>query len=305
MIKKFCFKIKKYIIRKIYIIYLFIFCIRHSKEKIILIGGYGMGDLCISMAYFEEFLLKNPNEKFIIISSNKTRWLLERYNIGKCKLKYCNNKTISYLEMAVHSIDMSYLIRKLKRRNLIIADPWSYIEESMIFYEGLSALGIYRDAIFKVGYDASIIYAPAIKTELDLKIKSKSVLLNYFSNSSNIPIDDWINIIEFLNESGYNVYVNSPNQNKNEIKNVISLNLNMDELYSIANKFEMIISIRSGFLDYIIKECHHLICIYENYNFYNIYNLNKWNVKNLKIQSFLSTDKGYVELVKEGIKKWM
>lgn len=300
---KFVDLFQKYIYRHVYAVYLIVFCFIYRNKKIVILGGVGIGDVCISMAYFEEFK-KITTEPILIIAPKKLKWLLERYNVQNCEIKYLETDMMRHLGCSYNPVNYNFFFERFKKKNLHISDPWAYIDRKMIYYKEISALTINKGVVYKLDSKAQITYAPAIFKETDIRIENKSVLLNPYSNSSNMSIESWKKISEILVLNGYKVYVNSPN-NEKLTDDTISLNITLDQMHSIVDKFDIVISIRSGFLDYLIEKCHHVICIYEDQFFYNMYNLEKWEVEKLQVQNYVASEENYLIKLKEGLKKWM
>ena len=308
--KKIYYRVKDwlytFIFKRMYTIYIYNICNKYKDKKIIILGCIGVGDVCISMAYLKPFL-ENNKSKYVIILSENLDWLYKLYDIdnkaNNIELKYLKKKKMLHLRSAFVMPQYNRIIEKLKKKNLIISDPMAYITEELSNYNGLSALNLCRDVIYKLNINTKIEYPIINKNDSKVEIKKHSVFINPYSNSGNIKHDEWQKIIDFYKENNYNVYVNAIKDEK--FKNSITLNLSLIEMYSLINQFDMVVSIRSGFLDFMIKNCHHIICLYENKGFINIYALEDWNIKNIKIQNYIVTDNMYFDKLKEGVKQWM
>ena len=81
-----------------------------------------------------------------------------------------------------------------------------------------------------------------------------------------------------LKSKGLTVYCNVCG-NQKIIKGTLPLSCSVQQLYAIVSRADIVISIRSGILDYIVSQCKKIIAIYEDEGFYHFYSLDAWKAK--------------------------
>lgn len=292
------FKTKSFFVR------FYFFLMALFKKRIIIMAGTGIGDGCLSMAYIHEFLKKDSN--YTLYWPKNIKWLLDEYSPLPCRIKYISKKKYSSYRFGYQNLsEYSITYKLLKLKHFIFMDTHILYKNDLDFMPGLYLLDILKYCILKLDSQTKIVVHQPKKTYIDNSIKQNSVLINTNSNSSWIKSSsEWQELINKLNDSGYYVYVNAVSENDYKYDNAMNLVLKMDEMFSIIDKFEMVISIRSGFLDYMVPKIKKLICLNDSIHFLNIWSLKQWKEINPQIKI---TEKVYdrscrlIELIGEDI----
>ena len=125
--------------------------------------------------------------------------------------------------------------------------------------------------------------------------KGKIIVINPFSNSMGDGyIDLWEDIADSLIQKGYILYTNVVGEQK-PVKGTLPLKCSIEELYVISSQIPLVISIRSGIVDFCVSSGGDFYVIYFNNSeglsplvsesMKYIYRLSDWGTNNV-IESY-------------------
>lgn len=128
-------------------------------------------------------------------------------------------------------------------------------------------------------------------------IKSKICIINPYSYSMKFSEGLYEKIVQKLSNLGYVVFTNVVD-NQKAIEGSEPLRASLDELFSIACEIPLVVSVRSGILDFLIPSKVNMFVVYEKWKDIdneqldiegdeNPYSLMEWNPRGLIYESFL------------------
>ena len=260
-------------------------CQMNNDDVYILLPGL-FGDFCYGMAYVGAFCKKMNKEgkNVTLLVPEKRMSLLECYK-GNFRIISMPSKDVKY-KRSKWILQRRKCIEKAISVNILPTVPWFIIPHTDIISR--DCLDILRNDIFKLGDNATIEFpqinnVPVTSIDNFYAICNRVIIINPYSNSmSNLDHSLFEAIAEELTKNGYIVYTNVVGSQL-PIKGTMPLNCSVFELYNICNKIPLVISIRSGIVDFLIS-CHckfFVVYFGENntntQNFFNIFKLNAWN----------------------------
>lgn len=265
-----------------------------GTEIIILGGEPGIGDFLLVTAYLNTYI-KNYNQKSIPLCSDTSKNLLEELGI-------VNYITVNKKQMheIVFGCCWNPLLRPMIKSYLAdgklrIAAYEYFIHSSQCFrIPEVNILKIIKYSAFQLTDDTAEIRYP--KVELDYNVLQKYriqfpfVIINPYSNSAYIGLDIFEKLVIKIKEKGFNVYCNVM-KNQKEVEGSIALRCTIQELFVLSSYAELILSIRSGILDYIVSNAKRIIAIYDREIDYYAYTLKSWETET-EIGEFLYDNNG-------------
>ena len=282
------------------------YCLK-SKQKYCVFLDVAIGDACYGMAYMG-YLTKKHN--VCIIAPSHLKEMLERsYRevIKKCEVSYYNGRSIKGRLIRTASRD-AHLNKILRKRNMYFTHPYSYYNStdniSKNYFQVIS------DDIFQIPNDIEKLY-PDVKpcnsyigmTESDLE---RAVILNPYSNSMEInDIKFWNDIVIRCKSDGMLVYTNIVG-NQNVIEGTLPLRCSIFDFYNISRSALLVVSIRSGIIDFSIGSGGNFFVIWYNNpqsrpivekGFRCLCDLRAWGKSNIYQYYFDSPKNGYKEFV--------
>lgn len=121
---------------------------------------------------------------------------------------------------------------------------------------------------------------PVKNIELFEQLKHRICILNPYSYSMYTPKSLFDELASELKRWNFIVYTNIVGEQK-EIEGTIPLRCDLQELYSIAKEIPLIVSLRSGILDFLIPSRINMFVVYGKWKFDNIqdadYTIEEWS----------------------------
>lgn len=261
-------------------------CQMNNDDVYILLSPL-FGDFCYGMAYVSAFCEKMNEEgkKVTLLVPEKRMSLAECYS-GNFRIISLSSKDVQY-KRTMWILQRRKCIEKAISVNILPTIPWYIIPHTgKVLRDGLDIL---RNDIYKLGDNAPIEF-PKVKnmpiTSIDNfdAICNRVTIINPYSISmSNHDYSLFESIAEKLTENGYIVYTNVVGSQL-PIKGTMPLNCSIFELYNICNKIPLVVSIRSGIVDFLITcQCKFFVVSFgkdnlNTHNFFNIWKLSAWNI---------------------------
>ena len=243
---------------------------RKKNDEIFLITSNPLGDCVYGMAYANA-LKENKQKKLVIISDRKRKRLIESYKIDAKIISLDGASREWKWTQHLNGSRLCVLIaKKLEIYNIV---PW--VVCSMNKYKKSNALDLIRDKMYSLPKSAKIAY-PDFSNEPITSIpnfkqnKDRIAIINPYSTSMDDVDFEFFNHISLkLLERGYIVYTNVVGSQK-AVTGGSKLNCSVEEFYAICNQVPIVVSVRSGIIDFSISA---------NTNFYIVYFLDQFKDK--------------------------
>ena len=240
----------------------------------------GIGDTVQDLAYINE-LKKENNVTTYVYASEKLKDVVSSYDgIDNLILYKVNDKTCSL----IRNITLfPHIAKKLLEHHIYTFFEFHKFnegEENKAIYDVL-----YQNSKEILKLKSNTIIYPKVRDIDVTSIKSfesgqKIALLNPYSNSMAVKDERvFINIAKQLKEKNYIIYTNiTPNQKP--VDGTIGLTCSLEELYNISKQADLIVSIRSGVLDYIVSSDINMFVIYQcSPSFFERFHMTNWKRK--------------------------
>lgn len=129
----------------------------------------------------------------------------------------------------------------------------------------------------------------------------KICIINPYSNSMNNSVCVYEMIADVLRKKGYVVYTNVVG-NQKPVKGTLPLFCSVYELYSIASKIPLIVSVRSGILDFLIPSKINMFVVYElrdweDFWIHDHFSLSEWHPEGTIEETVLKNDGDEIQVV--------
>lgn len=285
-----------------YIALVALLCVKRKNEVFVLFN-MALGDFIYSLSFWENLRKKYINKKIVFVVSDKFKPIIETLEIQPDRIIYLIHNSIKHMiveclclppkEINVGDIafkhDILYALafacKKAKKDkysgNRKLLSKALEVEEKPITYPKINNISITSILNFD-------------------KNKKRICILNPYSTSMNFSIGLYENICQNLLNRGYIVYTNIVGSQQ-EIKGSKPLQCSIYELYNIARKIPLIISIRSGILDFIISSGINMFVLYEinssqEEQIANHYSLSEWGPHG-KLEEIILTPNNEIDII--------
>ena len=185
----------------------------------------------------------------------------------------------------------THINRYLRRKNIYFTHPYSYYKLSDSIEKNY--FQVLKEDIFRISDELEIIY-PQIKitkTSLDSVVDdwSRVVVINPYSNS--MFVEDmffWIELIKMLRNDGKKIYTNVVDP-QTPLEGTLPLSCSVFEFYNICRKAKLVISIRSGIIDFSISSGGNFFVLWYEHpdeivgnSVKKLCDLNAWRIGNVR-----------------------
>ncbi len=237
-------------------------CERRPTGSTVVFAGPNMGDVLYMMAFVEEYRRQNPGKRIIVATiKSYARAYLPRYG--------------GYDEVAIISHHAWTRFAKLGSDFEVSRYGYSRDVKFMQVLRGfseeyVSVMSRLRNIVFGVGDGAPIRYhqtpPPPGVTAIENfdEVCARVVVINPYSRSMHFRKSDFpllSSLAEKLSRRGYLVYTNTVGDQL-PVKGTKELRCSLPELYAIAGKIPLVVSTRSGVLDYIVGSGVNIYAVY-------------------------------------------
>jgi len=275
-----------------------------KKDQIILLPANAIGD-CLYVFSFLESLnnySNRTNSQLMVYVSERYREIVKTYAFPSEKivfLKHLGFKHLLLLMLSTSSLAPKSITFAAQRR-IFAASPISYgryIPESIVGARNKLSYAL-NIPVEPISYHR----LPKVKVsaidEFETK-KRKICVINPYSSSMVFSEKLYQKICDKLKKNGFFVYSNVCGSQK-EIEGTNPLRCSIEELYSIACDVPLVISVRSGILDYLIPSGVNMFVIYETWKdsfnminpkiFAKHYSLKEWHSKGKVYEAYLDNE---------------
>lgn len=250
---------------------------KKQSDTYLFVSNFLIGDLLYGLSFMEE-VKKKYSAKIVVIVPEKFGELAKSYH-GYDEVIIIPNNGKLWFKFRCLTANLG-LAEKLFQDKIIIS-PWGFLppsrkEEDLI---------VNIRTCFGLNKDVPVHYHNITPPRENLKsidnfetLKRKLVILNPYSNS--IQLDDsgiayFEKICAYLTERGYVVYTNVIRDQK-AIVGSRELRCSLNELLAMAYEIPLIVSLRSGILDFLVKTNINMFVVYDSYNHYLRHKMASW-----------------------------
>ncbi len=262
-----------------------------KRNQIILLPNSAIGDTLYILSFLdsiEEWAKKN-NKEIIFFLSNRYKDIFESFSKPSMKIRIRFLKHLGFVHvfllMAERCKDHSLLNRFSRNKKIFLPIPNVYKDN---FVHISKPKGVRHQLAHILGIPltpVSLHNLPAVpvKSIADFeKNKDKICVLNPYSYSMYTSLPLFEKLAEELKKNGYIVYTNIVMGQK-VIEGTFALDCDLSELYSISKQIPLIVSLRSGILDYLIPSDINMFVVYNRWKVSFIqdedYSLEEWQPK--------------------------
>ena len=250
------------------------FWIIQKKSTIILAPTAAIGDTLYVFSFIESMdeWTKENNKKVLLYVSDRYKDILETYKKPSTRitivyLKHCGFKHLFLMMLA--GCKYHPILNKLSLKKRIIIPILNVYSDYFARIHRQKPRGMRKQLSHLLGFPLHPIslhkLSPLPKLNIDLGEPEKKVcILNPYSFSMYSSLQLFEKIAIELKKLNFTVYSNILNGQK-EIEGTIPLKCNLYELYSIAKKIPLIVSVRSGILDFLIPSQINMFIIYDKW----------------------------------------
>lgn len=247
---------------------LFYVLMKKKKNQIILLPTNAIGDTLYAMSFLDSLeSYANQNHMHLFVyASDRYKTILDTYpilNKNVVFIKHLGFKHLLLLTLTAASAPKSVVVAAKKR--IYSLNPPSYGDYIPEDIKGVRNLLSY---IMDVPTEPISYHSqPTVKIvsidDFDRK-KDRICIVNPYSQSMAFSESLFEKICMELKNKNFIVYTNIVG-NQKEIKGTFPLRCNIEELYTIACKIPLVVSIRSGILDYLIPSNVNMYVVYETW----------------------------------------
>ena len=236
-----------------------------------------IGDTICGLTYINSFLSEN-NVEINIYGNYNQKSVIDSFNIPANY--YLFNPYDKTYKSICNIILNSKLSKKLLNKGIISNFNYNY-DKSLKKTIDNSAL--YQMSNYVLKLKQPFLSYPMVKEQYISSIINfytvcdKIIIINPYSNSLNVNILIFNKIVLYLRQRGFVIYTNVFG-NQKELDGTFPLRCSIEELYSICKRIKMVVSVRSGILDYIIGTDCNIFAIFENCgsNYFDRFHLSDW-----------------------------
>lgn len=254
-----------------------------SEDDVIFLMSCALGDVALGMAYMKAYKEHNPDKRIILIAEEKTKPIIDAFS-GYDSVVYYDKKTNKgkwYLQRFNSSKHYAIAGAKCGIVNTI---PW--IKHGI--QDGYCLEMLRKD--FKLPPDAKItLPTPQCASKIisipDFETKKRKIIvINPYMHGAETCscMSIFEDVSNRLMQLGYVIYTNVIG-NQPAVKGTRALTCSIVEFYSICNEIPLLISVRTGLLDWVISTSAKKAIIYPNTvnsDWMRFYSIRQWSANN-------------------------
>lgn len=255
---------------------------KKNEDTLIFANVAAIGDLLYGMTFLEEIKTREPCKKIVVITFEKYKFIAESFH-SYDELVLIPDRGIKWFAVKSLVANQGYA-EKLFQDNIVIA-PWGITTRvNVLDCNYIEALR----RTFNLDIEVSIHYhnvlpAPVISISDFLSLYEKVVVLNPYSNSAELEREGFLFFEEactFLKQKGYILYTNVI-KDQRPISGSYELRCSLEEMLGIAYKIPLIVSLRSGILDFLAPTNINMFVLYNKPWHYSWFNIKAWRCKGI------------------------
>ena len=275
-----------------YFVFAFLLLVKKGNQ-VILAPTSAIGDTLYIFSFLNSLgkWAEEKNKKILFFSSDRYRDVIETYEKANERIKIVYLKHLGFAHLLLQMIGGCKdhpLLNNFSRKCGIFAPIPNIYKD--YFAQTCRPQGSRRQLAYILGVPltpVSLHNLPVVpvKSVVDFdKNKDKICILNPYSYSMYTSLPLFEKLAEELKKKGYIVYTNIVKGQK-VIEGTFELDCDLRELYSISKQIPLIVSLRSGILDYLIPSSINMFVVYNKWKVSFIqdedYSLEEWQPKGI------------------------
>lgn len=252
-----------------YIALLYLLLVK-KKNQIIVLPTSALGDFIYVMSFIPlmEAKCRRQQQELILYASDRYKEIIEHSQIQTrtVLLKHLGVKHLLLLMLSFSPFSPRS-VKIARDFNIVASIPSSYKREfaqNNIVGARLQLSNIFDVALNPIFYHKQPIQKVKAIENFEAE-KRRICIINPYSYSMHPSSSLYEDICQVLIQRGFVVYTNVIG-NQQCIKGTKELHCSIEELFSIAAQIPLVVSVRSGILDYLIPANVNMFVIYENWN---------------------------------------
>ena len=275
-----------------YFVFVFLLLVK-KKNQIVLAPTAAIGDTLYIFSFLKSLgeWAERENKEILFFSSDRYKNIVETYDKPDLRIKIRYLKHVGFAHLFLLMIggckDHYFLNNFSKKCGIFMPIPNAYKD---YFSRNCKPTGTRHQLAHILGVSLmpiSLHNLPVVpvKSVVDFdKNKDKICILNPYSYSMYTSLLLFEKLAEELKKKGYIVYTNIVKGQK-VIEGTFELDCDLRELYSISKQIPLIVSLRSGILDYLIPSSINMFVVYNKWKVSFIqdedYSLEEWQPKGI------------------------
>lgn len=250
--------------------------LKKKRGQIIILPTTAIGDTLYILSFWLQLYDISKQGKIQIYISNRYKKVTETFSPQIKGVEYLKHSSLKLWFLLTLSAGLynSGAIKIAKKCNIYSAIPRVYAS----WLKGVNLNGTRN----QLSHILNIPLTPIVCHNLSKvpvqaiddfqNIKSKICVMNPFSYSMKSSGSLYEKIAEELSNQGFIVYTNVIGSQK-AVRGTLSLEVDLEELFSIACEIPLIVSVRSGILDFLIPSKINMFVIYDEWNTRHVQNV--------------------------------
>lgn len=252
-----------------YIALLYLLLIK-KKNQVIVLPTSALGDFIYMMSFIPliEDKCRRQQQELVLYASERYKEIIEHSQI-QTRIILLKHLGVKHLLLLMLSFS-PYSPRSVKiarNFNIMASIPSSYkrvLSRNNIVGTRCQLSHIFDVALNPIFYHKQPVRKVKVIENFEAE-KKRICIINPYSYSMHPSSSLYEDLCRVLIQRGFVVYTNVVG-NQQCVKGTKELRCSIDELFSIAAQIPLVVSVRSGILDYLIPANANMFVIYENWN---------------------------------------
>lgn len=245
----------------------------HNAD-VVIVTPDKMGDLLYLLSFLNGFIRENEGKKVLVLGNISKELFFTNYRIPQ-------NNTIliedaDEWEKLQSLLENRFIFRKAWKENFIFSSPLSLV--SFLYVKPWTYIGLQKKILRlkKSTKPAFPIVQHSYIKSIDNfdQICDRIIVINQYSNSSRVPEECFDYLSTILTNKGYIVYSNVVGAQK-AAKCARPLNCSFEELHEICSRSLLVISARSGVVDFVLSDVKRMAVIYSS-KYWHLAGARRW-----------------------------
>lgn len=243
--------------------------LKKKKNQIIILPANAIGDCIYVFSFLGNLNLyaEKTNSQLIVYASDRYKQLLNTYDLSLKNVVFVKHLGFKHLLLLMlsASIRTQKQVAMAARKQIFAAVPrcyGDYIPKEIVGVRNQLSY-LFQVPVTPISYHNPLKEIVSAIDDFDAR-KDKICIVNPYSCSMSFSQSLYEKICAKLKDCGFAVYTNVCG-NQKEIYGTQALRCSIEEFYSIACVIPLIVSVRSGILDFLIPSNVNMFVIYETW----------------------------------------
>jgi hypothetical protein len=264
---------------------LILMMLRHPRTHYV-ICTFGIGDAILACGYLRAYQKRQGIRHITLVGKERMRYLYEQYGDQYDSLWTVREEDIVCITNAFLFDPACYLFMKWMRRATPVPVMFYYRNLLVNHIASVNMVNTFKAVIFGLPQDTPLTVAKPQYVPIDEYIKKyglkrgKTAILSPAArNTPLLPDSFWEMLALRLHERGFSMIVNRFDYGR-DLPYAIGLDCDLSVMLSLAEYGGHVISLRSGFCDYMSLTSCRLTAIYpENWDFTHNVSMAEWGIR--------------------------